>query len=224
MQTRVQEELILNINDNQINTVNVAKNLGLFLDSKLRFHEHIARTVKKCYSALKILYTNVSIINFKIRKKMVETLVLSIINYCITVYYPCLDKITQYRLQKIQNSCCRFIFGLKKFDRVSEKINQLGWLNISNTFNLHMSVFVHRLFLTSSPSYLREKLIYRREIHNVNIRFPSTLSLPKFRSAIFTRSFTYNACTIYNTLKNEFKSCSINGFRKKVKSCLIIKQ
>ena len=108
--------------DNQpLDIVHKVKNLELIFESDLRFKEHVKSLVKKCYVALKLLYTNISIINFKLRKKLVETLVLPILNYCNIVYYPCLDRITKNRIQVIQNSCCRFVYRLRKYDHISSK-------------------------------------------------------------------------------------------------------
>lgn len=224
LKTKVQTQLALFVDGQSIEVVSVAKNLGLFIDSSLRFREHVATLVQKSYASLRLLYSNISIINFKLRKKLTEVLVLSILNYSSIVYFPCLDKFTQYRLQKIQNSCCRFIFGLRKYDRVSKRINQLGWLTVENTFKLNFSVFIENLMHTSSPFYLREKLVFRGEMHNTNIRYPNNLTIPRFRTVLFTRSFTYCSYSIYNKFNIKFKNLSLNEFRKKLKSLLLSAQ
>lgn len=214
----VQSNLTIKINDLQLDLITSVKSLGIIFDTKLRFQEHVTQLIKKSYIALKLLYLNTSILNYKLRKKLCETYVLPILNYCNILYFPCLDKITQYRLQKIQNTCCRFVCGLKKFDHVSTKINELGWLRLNNQVKYQLSVFVHRLLSTSSPTYLREKLFFRYNMHNVNIRFGNTLCLPQFHSAIFKRSFTYNATVTYNSIPQSFKILPVNSFRKKVRS------
>ncbi|CAH1986946.1 unnamed protein product [Acanthoscelides obtectus] len=93
---------------------------------------------------LKLLYTNRYILNFKTRKKLAETLVLSLINYSIAVYFPCLDYVTRYRVQKIQNSCCRFVCGLRKFSHVSKKINELRWLRVDQLFTYNLLILLQR--------------------------------------------------------------------------------
>ena len=96
----------------------VAKNSGLFIGVNLRFKDHLKMLLQKTYSRMKILYSNRYILNFKMRKKLCESLILFIFNYCNVVYYPCLDEITKNRLQYIQNVCCRLVHGLRKYDRV----------------------------------------------------------------------------------------------------------
>lgn len=209
--------LNLKLDNHPLSTVHKVKNLGIIFEDNLRFKEHVALLVRKTYVALKLLYTNISLINFKLRKKLCETLVLPILNYGNIVYYSCLDKLTQYRLQKIQNSCCRFVYRLKKFDRVSNKINDLGWLRVDNLYKYHLSVFLKTILQTDSPPYLRGKLVFRHNIHDANLRSINCLSLPRYRSTMFQRSFSYNAVTVFNSITPQLKTLPVNNFRRKVK-------
>lgn len=70
------------------------------------------------------------------------------------MYYPCLDADTKNRLQKIQNTCCRFVCGLRKFDHVSSKFHELRWLKLDATWKLHFGVFV--------ANYLHSSLFKRK--------------------------------------------------------------
>lgn len=213
----VKENIKLKISDISLTVVNKVKSLGLIYDENLRFKEHVNLIVKKAYIALKLLYNNINIINFKLRKKLCESLVLPILHYCNVVYYSCLDKLTQNRLQKIQNSCCRFVYRIRKYHRTSSKINELGWLRVENIYKYNMSVFTHRILCTSSPPYLRKKLIFRNNIHDLNLRHANKLSLPLYRLTLFRRSFSYNSVIIYNDINDVLKCLTVDNFRKKVK-------
>lgn len=217
-------EIKLTINNNfPLSVAEKIKNLGLIIDNDFRFKSHVSSVIKKCYVALKILYSNHLILNFKLRKKLCELLVMPFIYYCFVIYYPCLDSVDKYRLQKIQNNCCRFIFNLRKYDHVSDKILELKWLKVDKLFVYHFATFVYRLFLTSEPAYLRIKFHCRRSTHNANIdlRNVEQLSMPKFRTTLYQRSFVYNTVKIYNRLYELFKtSKSVNGFKKMVRSSL----
>lgn len=220
----IKAHLKLMIVNEPLRVVNSVKNLGVIFDCRLRFEEYVSLLVKKAYLALKLLYRNIKLIKFNLRKELTETLVLPILNYGITLYYPCLNSINQSRVQKIQNSCCRFVYGLRKYDRVSAKINQLGWLKTENTFKYHMAVIIKRILASSSPPYLRERIIFRNDLHNVNIRHIGQISLPRFYTALYSRSFSYNAAQIYNNLDDTLKNLPLNSFRKKVKHNLLASQ
>lgn len=198
------------------------KILGLNLDPSLRFREHIRVILQKCYLRLRLLYANKSILNFKTRKKLADSLVLSIINYCLIVYYPYLDQMSQQRLQRIQNACCRFVCGLRKFDRVSIHIYELKWLKVSFLFKFLLLSFMYRLFKNQVPKYLLEKIIPRNQVHNINIRH-NTLTMPHHSTALFTRSYTFNVVSIYNQFRPNLH-CSFHQFRKMYKHLFLEEQ
>ena len=132
---------------------------------------------------------------------MCESLILPIFNYCNILYYPCLDQTAKNRLQIVQDTCCRFIFNLRKYDHISEKYVELRWLRMDNIVKLHFLIFLYRLFHSSAPPYLRKKLIFRNVVHNRNIRHQYTLTMPHHSTAFFQRCFTYFAIMLYNFVK-----------------------
>lgn len=79
------------------------------------------------------------------------TLVLSHFNYCNFIYSPYLTAKDKSRIQKVQNWCCCFIYKLRRYDHVSHKMKELGWLNMENRRKYQMGSFVfsptHLLFL-----------------------------------------------------------------------------
>lgn len=214
----------IKIDDQMIPFVNKAKILGVVFDESLRFIDHTNDILKQCYVRLKLLYSSKHILNKENKKMLCESLILSKIAYCNIMYYPCLDTITCNRLQKTQNTCCRFINSLRKYDHLTNAFVDLQWLKLNNLFKYHFLVFVKRLLNTATPKYLRDKLVSREAIHNINVRFPTTLTMPQHKTAIFQRSFTYNAVKLYNYLSIDIKSSSVTLFRKKLKEYLIVYQ
>lgn len=217
----IKTQLNIKINDKDITFTDSLKNLGLTFDENLRFHHHVKKLIQKTYINLKLLYSHKHILNFSIKKTLCETLVLSVLGYCDMVYYPCLDKEMKNRVQKVQNACCRFIFGLRKFDSISDNIKDLCWLKLDKLVSLRYIVFVHRLLMTSTPAYLKAKLITRDNVHTCHIRHKLTLTMPQHSTAIFRRSFTYNAVTLYNSVNSDYKTLSSVRFKSAIKALLL---
>lgn len=63
--TDIKNNLKLQINDTQLTFSETSKNLGLLLDEKLRFKNHISKLLQRSYVRLKILYANKHIMNNK---------------------------------------------------------------------------------------------------------------------------------------------------------------
>ena len=198
--------LKLNINNDMLPYTTKHKNLGLTFDTQLRFVDHVNSLLCKSYSTLKLLYSNKHVLSFNLRKMLCESLVLSVFNYADFVYGPCVDSITRNRIQKVQNTCCRLVFGLRKFDRISDKLKILNWLPMNKIWELHLLNFVHQLLLRGQPSYLRAKVSSRCNLHSVNVRSSSNLSIPRHTTSVFHRSFSYNSVKIYNQVDNELKN------------------
>lgn len=217
----LEQNLKIRLNNNILTFSSVSKILGVLVDNKLRFHEHVSKLCQRSYIILKNLYANKSVLNFSVRKKLCESIIFPIINYCDTVYFPCLDNVTKNRLQKILNFCCRFVCNLRKYDHVTQKFIELKWLKLPEFAKFHLLILVHKLLILCKPIYLREKLIFRSYIHNCNIRNKNILTLPHYSTAIFQRSFIYNSVSLYNSLDNQFKSTSMTVFKKLVKKSLL---
>ena len=213
----------IQLNGQPLGFTDIARNLGILFDNKLRFSQHISNLSKKSYVALKVLYANKHILNFKVRKKLCEAYILSNLSYCITMYYPCLTYDDKRRLQKIQNNCCRFVYGLKKYDHISEKIMRMHWLKVSYLFQFLLLVFIYKLLKTSTPIYLRSALVFRSDVHQVVIRL-NTLTMPQYKKTIFQRGFVYNSVKHYNKFRTYFTCTSLAMFRKEIKTVLLDEQ
>lgn len=221
----LKDNLNIHIDGTRLQIVDICKNLGIVIDSNLRFREHVKSLIQKSFSSLKILYSSRHLLNFKLKVMLCESLVLSQFNYCDFIYGPCIDSFDKNRVQKVQNSCCRFIYGLRKYDHISSKINDINWLTMENRRAHHLGNFVHTLLTSENPPCnLRRKFLTRSNIHAVDIRFKDKLTVPRHRSAMFKRSFIYNAIQLYNSTPKEFKMFNINKFKYKFKLHLLNKQ
>lgn len=198
------------------------KNLGLIVDDKLRFKQHISKLIQSAYCKLKILYGSRECLNFNLRKSLCDSLILSMFTYCDAVYGPCLDKSDIHRIQKVQNSCLRFIYGVARRNHISPYLAVTKWFDMARRRFLNSAVFYHKLLLTKTPPYLFNKIRFRTDVHNINIRFKGILTPPLHRTERFKRSFSYNVTKVYNRVPNIFKSLSVDNFRRQLRNSLSV--
>lgn len=215
--------LRLYLGDDNLSLCGSAKSLGLVLDVKLRFLEYVKSLLQKSFLRMKLLYANKSIINYKMRKKLCETLILSLFNYCFIVYFPCLDSITRHRLQLVQNTCCRFVCSLRKYDHISAKICELGWLNLNHLFTFRYLIFLHRLLNSSTPEYLCSKLVPRHRVNHRDLRRRDLLTMPHHQTSMFQRGFTFNAVKVYNNHGLDL-DIGLFAYRSSIRAILLDRQ
>ena len=68
----------------------------------------INELVTSCYGALAVLKKLRNIAPFRVKKQLVESLILSKLYYACTVFYP-LPLCQQKRLQRVQNVCAGYV-------------------------------------------------------------------------------------------------------------------
>ena len=197
----------------------MSKNLGIIFDEKLTWEQHIGKLIQNAYYKLRQFYHLKKSLSIKTKSKLVETYVLSQLNYC--------DMVTQAttvalktRIQRVQNSCIRFIFGLRKYEHITPYMQQLDTLNMENRTKQHGLTLMHKIVNKIAPGYLTEKLSYRHEVHNHNTRNRHALNTRRLHNARKKDAFFVKTVNEYNTF-NEQKifehSDSINSFKHKVK-------
>lgn len=207
----------IKIDNNNLSIVHKAKNLGVIIDNTFRYRDQISKYIKNAYLQLKKLYPYRSVLNTNIKLKLVEAFVLSQFTYCAALYHPAIDCVTANRIQKIQNSCLRFAYGIRKYDHISHTLAESGWLNMRNRRELQSLCLFHRILTFETPPYLLNKITFRSDVHNITTRFRGLISPPAHKMSLYTRSFTFSIYSKYNSLPNSFKSLSPGLFKKKVK-------
>jgi hypothetical protein len=101
------------LNDN-IARVEEARNLGVLMDGRLQFENHVLEIVRNCFYRLSVLYRVRDYLNIEIRIKLCESPILSKLNNADTVIGECLLSRTKLMIQRVQNACARFCLPIPR--------------------------------------------------------------------------------------------------------------
>ena len=116
---------------------NSLKNLGIHFDNYMQFDTHISEMSKKIFGT--IMYINRIKDNFNksTRITVINSLVLSIINYGLNIWGT--TNLTQLqRVQKLQNFAAKVALGGAKYDHVTPYLRELEWLYINQKYKLYL--------------------------------------------------------------------------------------
>ena len=81
---------------------------------------------------------------------------------------------------------------------------------------------VFKINSTGSPSYLYNKLVKGSDTHERVTRNREFYTVPKHKSAMFQRSFSYNSVKVFNSFSSDIKSAtSLTNFKLKLKNFII---
>ena len=210
------------LNDQLLAPKSSCRNLGLWIDVDLRFTTHVSKIIHKAYCTLRSLYMHKDILSKELKLKLCNSLILSHLAYSSIVYWPAILNRDKESLQRVQNSCIRFSYNLRKFDHVSASFSDSGWLNLDERFRLQYARFIYRLNASLSPSYLIAKINRRSKTHQRNTRHCNLYSVPRHSTALFQRSFSYNAARIFNLIPLDIKALpSIGPFSRQLSNFIV---
>ncbi len=214
------------INSQIINKNPHVKNLGITFDEILSWRKHIDQCITKSYFKLKQLYRFKTFLSTSVKKILCDLLVLSTFNYCDIVYFN-LDVTYKNKIQKVQNSCVRFIYGLKKSSRshISPYIKKLSWLNMNNRRLLHCCGFMYKIVRGDAAVYLNNMFQFRGVNHSYSTRQSEGVFIEPVYRHYSHKSFLYYGPTSFNSLPEYIKSAgTITKFKTLCKVYFISQQ
>ena len=197
------------------------KSLGVILDNHLTMSDFITQTVQSCNHQIRNLWFIASKISFKLKVQLVHALVLSKLDYCNSI----LNGITLHdlhRLQKVQNSAVRFIFGRGKRAHVTELLKQVHFLPVDYRIRFKVCLLVYKCINNIAPCYLQDLVTVRHESKN-NVRLNNDyflLQVPSSPSYMSTeKAFVYNAPKVWNCLPYIIRSAeTVDKFKTLLKT------
>ena len=216
--------LQLTINDILIEWKDEVKNLGLYMDKALTFNGHVNKICQRAFFRLTLIYEFKNYLPVHTKKVLVDSLVLSIPAYLDYVYRPYLTSFNGYRIQKIQNSCVRYVRGLRYRDHVSQHIVELFQFKMAQRSFIHLACLIHNVIVTITPIYLFEMIAFRGNLHQVNIRNKTSIDIPKHRTEFYKSSFPYLAAYVYNLIPDNIRQKKIGSFKLDVKQFVLQNQ
>ena len=205
-----------NINGDIIKNSESEKLLGVTIDYKLNFEEHLSKVCDKASQKLNALARISSYMNINQRKRIMRAFISSQFGYCPLVWFFCSRKINN-RINRIQERALRIVYKdyVSTFAQLLEKDSSVS-IHIRNLQILATEIFkarnnlsppiVQNIFRTTEPAYsLRRDTIFEsRRIQTQRYGIESLTNLgPK----------------IWSQVPNEIKeSASLAVFKNKIKN------
>ena len=129
-------------------------------------------------------------------------------------------------LQKVQNSCVRFLFGrrIRKWDSVKPYLKEAHFLPVKQRIDFKIALLTFKCINNIAPDYLK-KCIKLKEQPTKLLRNDEDyflLNVPPIPNYKRTdRSFSYASPSVWNSLPYHLRTCSnISLFKKQLKTFL----
>ena len=158
---RPPKDLFVDLFDHRIVAENSISLLGVKLDDKLSFNEHVTDLIRKCDRNIRFLWRTARDRSRHHRLLLANALVGSHLSYCDTVYHRHISVELSRKLDSIQYRVMRFIMDVKRDERISRNglLADLSWIPLHK----HRDVKLMRLLWKIQnnwmvPQYLRDQI------------------------------------------------------------------
>ena len=200
-----------------IRFVDKAKNLGVILDSELSFSLQINKVVSSCLQTIRNISRIRKFLNEQQLKTLVSTLVFSKLDYCNSLYFG-LNAQSINKLQVVQNSALRVIYGINRYDRISVTplFTRLHWLKIRERIIFKLLLIIYKCLMVQEPYDLRNML--QLSLSDRTKKLASKRSVGTYGN----RSFSVAAPKLWNALPQHIREePTITKYKKLLKSYLM---
>lgn len=189
-----------------------AMNLGVLLDSRLSFGPQIDRVICSCYRFLRDISSIRKFLSEDDIKSLVHSVVVARIDNCNALYTG-LSAHHISKLQRLQNSCARVIYGVRRRDHVSGLLQDLHWLPIRLRIIFKALCLIFKCIHNTAPSYLSDTLPVINENRFVRI--------PRTNTSYGDQAFSRCGPIYWNALPTTIRNIpTITNFKSKLKHYL----
>lgn len=203
-------DINLKFNNNIIQQVDSARFLGLQIDQKLNWKNHIEYVSKRVSSSAYALYRLSSTVNVDTLITAYYGLVESILRYGIVFWGNSTDKEIVFKMQK---RCLRAMFKIHMTDSCRPLFLKHRILTLPSLYIIEVALFVK-----NNPHLfpLKSNFVARNRREDRLCLFPS-------KTALLRNSIVCMGPIIYNKLPKSYQKLDINEFKRKFKKILIDK-
>lgn len=202
-----------------VRRVKCTKSLGMHIDERLSWDDHINYTSRKVSSAIGGLKQVRPFISEKTAILIYKSLILPYFDYCDIVW----DHFSAHqatRLQKLQNRAARVITKHGYEVRSHDIRIKLGWKTLSERRIQHRAIMMYKALNGLAPSYIVDLFKPLSEYISYSLRSRDmNLHLPKPRTDFLKNSFMYSGAKLWNDLSSELKSkTTLHSFKNHIAS------
>lgn len=155
-------------------------------------------TVNRVFASLAQARRNIDYMPQIIRKKVVQSLIMPILEYGLSVMTN-MSKENMHILQKAQNACVRFIFKASRVDHITPYFIELQWLKITDRQILSIVKLAWKIIKFRTPMYLYEMFIFSEDEKKRTTKSNNQhLRIPIHRTQLYSNSFCLTATRTFN--------------------------
>ena len=181
-----------------INRTDKTRFLGVWIDSKLSWRDHINATSISISRSVGILCKLKHFLPKSALRCIYLSLILPHLTYCLVVWSGT-AKTNLNKLVLLQKKAIRHIAGSKWCDHTSPLFSSLKLLKLHDIVNLNIACFIFKCINSNVPQKFKDLYAYNTQIHAYNTRQSLDLHLFPCQN-IAQKSLRYRSVNVWNSL------------------------
>ena len=218
---QINNNISINFEGNQLKPMDSVKNLGIYFDRFMSFEFHIDYICNKVMGVLIYLNRIKELFEPQTRIMVVQSLALSLINYCFIVWGSTSDKHLS-KIQKLQNFAARVADGTaRKFDHITPFLNKLGWLRVKESYEYEVCCLVYKITRKYLPGWLYN-FVTVNSVTGLATRHANDLVGRRALTNIGSREMSIRGPRLWNNLPISIRTTgSLTSFKNSLKINLL---
>lgn len=216
---REEPNITLNIERETIEQVKEVKLLGITIDNKLSWVNHIENIIAKMGKILAVIRRCSIFFTQTVLKLVVQSLILSHLDYCAAVWSNATKKHLM-KLQIIQNKAARLVLRCPYRTNLNTIHNKLEWLTVEDRWKSSLVRLIKNIQEQQHPVdfYHQLEQVKERETNTTRYSTKHYFRLPKAKTNYMCKTVIYRAIKEWNYLPESLtKTDSKTQFKKRVK-------
>jgi hypothetical protein len=221
--TETESSKCIKIYDTKIETVQIFKYLGVWLDTKLSFNHHFDVVNKKVYGRAQLINRNKKYFTYKDLKSIYDSLVLSVVNYCLPIWGNLCDTRTAKLDSKIIFMASSVLS--KQTAKRKEKWNvleKLNWLSVVERRKVFTCEYVYKHIIKETTLSQSLQHHYKLPPDTRERRKPLNFLQPRTRTKWAQSNFIYKSTQLWNDIPDTIqKAKCIAEFSRNLRENII---
>jgi len=202
-------DITFSINDVTIVPTKCVKLLGIYIDNKLSFNDHVNYLCKKAGRQVNALARLSNILSLDSKKVIFNTFISSTFNYCPLVYHIC-GKVNTDKMEHIVNRGLKYVYNDFTNDVSIHRMQS----NVPSLFDTRLNQLcfhVYKVLHNTAPG----SISFEVKDTPYALRRVVNLIQPKFDTKTYGyNSIQYLGAKLWNMLPNECKTLDFNAFKQ----------
>ena len=208
---------ILTLNDSQVEKTSCQKHLGMLLDSKLNFYEHVQNILTKVNRSIGMIRKLNSFLPRSSLLTIYKSFVRPQIDYGDVIYDQAFNLSFQKKIESIQYNASLAILGAIRGSSMEKVYQELGLESLQSRRWMRKLCLFYKIYREKSPNYLFETIPSNNRFYA--LRNPENVPMLRTNHNFFKNSFFPSVIIEWNKLDLEIRNSeSLLTFKNKILS------